>query len=137
VRDRRGAEYLAELITNGPKGKQMCDQPRTDQAKCPAEQRAAVLETQVRSLKARLALYEPDEWGISDLLNGPQRVLSPEEVKRETARLLGVCAERGVKAVLAEVATSRELLLSLADACHKAGLISAAQYLLYLDGPMD
>jgi cytosine/adenosine deaminase-related metal-dependent hydrolase len=74
---------------------------------------------------------------LDDLLDGPQRRLSAEEIEHETQRLLAVCAEQGVEAVVAEVATCRELLRSLAEACHRVGLTSAAQYLHYLENPYD
>src|SRR5262249_12714129 len=77
------------------------------------------------------------EIDVDELFAKPQRHLSPEEIERETARLLALCAERGVEAVLPDVATCRALLESLADACRKAGLIAAAQYLEYLDCPYD
>jgi hypothetical protein len=67
----------------------------------------------------------------------PQRLLSPAEIERETARLLTVCARDGVEAVLPEVGACRELLEALADACRKAALIAAAQYLDYLANPYD
>src|SRR4051794_41082214 len=91
------------------------------------------LEERVRHLEGRLARHEPqarlllDEW-----LNGPQRVLSDEAVQSSIERLLAVCKEKGVEAVLPEVCTCRELLLALADACHQLGLTSAGQYLHYL-----
>jgi hypothetical protein len=74
---------------------------------------------------------------LDELFRRPQRSLSAEEVVRETERLLAVCREEGVAAVVPEVATCRPLLLSLADACMKAGLISEGHYLLYLDCPCD
>src|SRR5262245_6784015 len=67
----------------------------------------------------------------------PQPPRSAAEIEQETARLLAVCAERGVAAVLPDVGTCPELLRPLADACHSAGLIEAAQYLLYLEFPLD
>jgi hypothetical protein len=74
---------------------------------------------------------------IEELFTHPQRHLSSGEIAWETARLLGVCREQGVEAVLSDVATCPELLRALADACRKAGLIAAAQYLDYLDHPYD
>jgi hypothetical protein len=73
-----------------------------------------------------------DEW-----LDGSQRQLSPEEIQRAVQRLLVVCAEQGVRAVLPEVCTCRELLLALADACHRSGMATAGQYLDYLSNPYD
>jgi hypothetical protein len=63
--------------------------------------------------------------------------LSPDEIERETQRLLGVYAREGVAAIDWNAFTSRELLRSVADACHRAGLREAAQYLSYLDLPYD
>jgi hypothetical protein len=72
---------------------------------------------------------------ILDLLNGPQRVLSREEIEREVWRLLALCARQGVGAVYREACSCHELLRSLAAACHAAGLASAGQYLDYLASP--
>jgi hypothetical protein len=72
---------------------------------------------------------------IDDLLKGPQRSLTSEEIERETEQLLTVCARKGVTAVACEVADCRELLRCLANACHLANLTSAGQYLDYLDSP--
>jgi hypothetical protein len=74
---------------------------------------------------------------IDKLLGGPQRSLPPAEVERETRRLLAVIAAKGVEAVLLDVCTCRELLLSLAEACHQSGLTSAGQYLTYLANPWE
>ncbi len=88
--------------------------------------------------QARLAQHEPVEGVRPDhLVDGPQRSLCAEEIDQQTRRLLAVCASQGVEAVVGEAAASRELLLSLADACHQAGLTEAAQYLFYLDQPYD
>jgi hypothetical protein len=101
-------------------------------------QRLALLEEQVRHLERRLARYEPPAPPVqADWLNGPGRSLSPAEIDRETERLLAVCAEKGVEAVLPEVARCRELLVSLAEACHRSGLTRAGQYLDYLETPYD
>src|SRR5262245_8670112 len=101
-----------------------------DQGGCEADvtnQEIRWLRARVRYLEERLARYEPrqrlrsDEW-----LDGPQRVLSAEEIRQAVERLLPVCAKNGVEAVLEEqVCTCRELLLALADACHRAGLTAA------------
>jgi hypothetical protein len=94
------------------------------------------LEEQLRYLKGRQARHEPAvAYRLDELLNAPQRCLSPDEIERETRRLLAVCAAKGVEAVVPEVATCRSLLLSLAAACHTAGLTSAGQYLDYLSLP--
>jgi hypothetical protein len=74
---------------------------------------------------------------IDELFNGPQRRLSSAEIESETHRLLAVCTEKGVGEVIRDVATCRELLVSLADACHRRGLRSAGQYLDYLLFPYD
>jgi hypothetical protein len=63
--------------------------------------------------------------------------LSPAEVERETVRLLWMCSTDGVGAVAAEVTAHPELLGPLADACWRAGLVLAAQYLRYLELPYD
>jgi hypothetical protein len=51
--------------------------------------------------------------------------------------LLRVIRRAGVGAVVAEVDARPELLLPLADACRRAGLMSPAQYLDYLYLPYD
>src|SRR5437764_15443220 len=73
---------------------------------------------------------------ISELMNGPQRELTANQIATETIRLVKVCAERGVGAVLRDVCTCRALLRSLAEACHTAGLTAAGQYLDYLALPL-
>ncbi len=94
------------------------------------------LAARLRYLEERLARYEPDATlRIWDLLTGVQRILSPEEIQSEVRRLQAICAEKGVGAVLTEVCTCRELLESLADACHESGLTSAGQYLTDLATP--
>jgi hypothetical protein len=70
-------------------------------------------------------------------LEGPQRRLSADEVEQETRRLLALCAEKGVEAVLAEARASPELLEALTDACFRSGLTAAGQYLHYLANPYD
>lgn len=54
-------------------------------------------------------------------------------IEQTTRRLLAVCRRQGVTAVISEAITSRELLASLAKACHGEGMTSAAQYLFHLD----
>jgi hypothetical protein len=96
------------------------------------------LRDRVRYLEARLARYEPpgghllDEW-----LDGAQQELSPAEIQTAVQRLLLVCAEQGVSAVLREACACRALLLALASACHRSGMTSAGQYLYYLANPYD
>jgi hypothetical protein len=63
--------------------------------------------------------------------------LSPEQLETETLRLLAICARDGVRAVVAEACARLDLLDALADACHRAGLVSEAQYLDYLRFPHD
>jgi hypothetical protein len=63
--------------------------------------------------------------------------LAPVEVEREAQRLLAVCTEKGVEAVLAEACARLEVLAALADACFRAGLTPAGQYLDYLACPYD
>jgi hypothetical protein len=63
--------------------------------------------------------------------------VSPAELEREAARLLEICVERGLEAVLPEVADSPALLRALADACFRRGLIEEGQYLTYLESPYD
>ena len=60
---------------------------------------------------------------------------SPHQIENETKRLLAVCAERGVEAIVTEVASCYPLLIALAEACNRGGLISAGQYLDYLATP--
>jgi hypothetical protein len=74
---------------------------------------------------------------LLDHLNGPQRRLSATEIEKETRKLLAICAAKGVEAVLVQVCTCRELLLSLAEACFEQGLTSAGQYLSYLSSPWE
>jgi hypothetical protein len=96
----------------------------------------AILQARIRFLEEQLARCEsPTDSRLSEWLDGPQRELSSEEIDMAVERLLPVCAEQGVKAVLREVCTCRGLLLALADACHKRGLRSAGQYLDYLATP--
>jgi hypothetical protein len=63
--------------------------------------------------------------------------LPPAELEREAARLLEVCVERGLEAVLPEVADRPALRRALADACFRRGLTEEGQYLTYLDSPFD
>jgi hypothetical protein len=63
--------------------------------------------------------------------------LSAAELERETARLLAVCVERGVEAVVSEVVACPALLRALADACFRNGLTEQGQYLAYLESPFD
>ena len=72
---------------------------------------------------------------IARLIAGPQRVLSAADLEAEAARLLAVVAAEGVKAVLPDVCTCRELLVRLAEDCHAAGHTAAGQYLDYLADP--
>jgi hypothetical protein len=96
------------------------------------------LRERIRYLEERLAQYEAvPEMPIGDLLDGPQRKLSSDEIKSEVQRLLKVCAEKDVKAIVQEACTCRELLKALADACHRNGMTSAGQYLDYLMAPWD
>ena len=67
----------------------------------------------------------------------PERHLSPGEVEQETRRLLALCTEKGVEAVVAEACACRDLLEAVADACFRSGLTSAAQYLSYSALPYD
>jgi hypothetical protein len=116
----------------------MSDNAHPDPASATGQERITLLADPVRYLQAGLTPDEPQQGErIDDRLDGPQRSLSAQEIEQHTRRLLEVCASQGVEAVIGEVATSRELLLSLADACHQAGLIEAAQYLFYLDQPYD
>lgn len=100
------------------------------------EEQVRRLHARMRRLEGRLVAYEPlAAVRLDDLLDGPQRRLSPAEIAKETRRLLAVCADEGVSAVLPEVCTCRELLSSLAAACFRSGLTSAGQYLDYLASP--
>jgi hypothetical protein len=100
--------------------------------------RILLLENQVRCLEARLARHEPDKrFDLDRMLYGPQRKLTPQKIDTETERLLKMCADQGVSAVVPQVATCRDLLLSLAQACHRADLKSAFQYLNYLASPYE
>src|SRR5262245_24696166 len=102
------------------------------------EEQVAWLEAQVNSLEARLARYEPEAVVRLDwLLDGPQHCLTPEEKEQEVRRLLEVCAEKGVGAVLADGGLRKDLLGPLAEACFRHGLNSAGQYLAYLECPYD
>lgn len=97
-----------------------------------------LLQARIRHLEARLAHYEPEpSLCLNDLLSRSQRMLTPEEVEYETQRLLPVCARDGVAAVVKEVVSCRDLLLSLANACHRTNLTEAGQYLNYLACPYD
>jgi hypothetical protein len=103
-----------------------------------SESRVTCLEARVKHLEERLAMYEPSPAvSLDEMFNGPQRPLSPSEVEEETARLLAVCAEKGVMAGVPDVATCRPLLTSLAQACHDCGLTEAGHYLNYLEFPYD
>lgn len=62
-----------------------------------------------------------------------QRTTASARIEQATKRLLAICVEQGVEAVVAEAMTSRELLFSLAEACHRAGMTDTAHYLLHLD----
>jgi hypothetical protein len=110
----------------------------SEEEKETADQRPDWVEAWIRSLEEKWARNEPKEAErISDLLNGPQRLLSAEEIASEVRRLLVLCAREGVEAVYREACTCRELLLALAIACHNAGLIPAGQYLDYLVNPWE
>jgi hypothetical protein len=112
-------------------------EPGGTEAHSPAQE-IDQLRDRVRHLKARLARYEPQGAQPLDTRpDGPQRQLSPEEIQTAVHRLLGVCAEQGVGAVLPEVCTCRELLVALADACHRSGMTATGQYLDYLSNPYD
>jgi hypothetical protein len=103
-----------------------------------AEERLARLEARVRELEGRLARYEPGAFvSLDAILDGPQCRLTPNEKDREVRRLLEVCADRGVRAVLADPGLRKDLLGPLADACFRRGLNSAGQYLAYLECPYD
>jgi hypothetical protein len=95
------------------------------------------LEEQVRRLKERLIPYEPTRPPFAPQTGAPPRRLSPEEVERETQRLLAVCAAEGVGAAAADAVVCRELLRSLADACFARNMVEAGQYLNYLEMPYD
>jgi hypothetical protein len=100
------------------------------------KQQVGWLEEQDRCLEKRLAHNHSElAQRIGCMLTGPQREMSAAQVEQETERLLSICTEEGVEAVLAEVCTCRELLESLAQACHKAGMTQAGQYLSYLATP--
>lgn len=68
----------------------------------------------------------------SDDPNDPQSKLSAEEIHSEVQRLLAVCLQQGVGAVVPHLGGSRELLEALALECKKEGLPLAAEYLLSL-----
>jgi cytosine/adenosine deaminase-related metal-dependent hydrolase len=110
----------------------MCDKGAAGRLDC---QVVALLKARLQYLERRLASQEPGSFWIDDLLNGPQRQLSPSQVEKESRRLLAICARNGVMAVIQDAATCRELLPSLADACHRSGLKSDGQYLAYLLAP--
>jgi hypothetical protein len=70
----------------------------------------------------------------------PQRRLSPEEIGRETRRLVCMCASGSLLQVAADEASDcPELLESLGDASRsrRLGLMFAAQFLDYLILPYD
>jgi hypothetical protein len=101
-----------------------------------AKQENSRLQLRICYLEGRLAQYEPESAvRICDLLHGSERKLSPDVIQSEVLRLVVVCAEIGVSAVVPKVCTCRELLERLAEACHKSGLTSAGQYLTYLATP--
>lgn len=95
----------------------------------------ARLQERIRHLEKRLSSLQASPVRLWDLLTGPQRKLSPEEIQSEVQRLLVICAEQRIGAILHEVCTCRELLEALAIACHRSGLTSAGQYLTYLATP--
>ena len=67
----------------------------------------------------------------------PQRRLSPEEIERETRRLVQMCASGSLQLAADEASDCSELLKSLADACRRVGLIRAAEHFDYLIFPYD
>jgi hypothetical protein len=77
------------------------------------------------------------ELRLSQMLYGPQRTLSPDEVRAEVQRLLAICGAKGVQAIAQEACACRELLEALAEACHSHGMAAAGQYLDYLASPYD
>jgi hypothetical protein len=120
----------------------MCEAKRAigtnDDASQNADGRVALLENRVRYLEDMLLRHDPHGmFDLDRLLNGPQRKLTSQEIDIETERLLTICAEQGVSKIVAEVATCRDLLLSLARACHQSNLTAAFQYLNYLASPYD
>jgi hypothetical protein len=116
----------------------MCDQGTNEDAGRNANEQIAVLENRVRYLEDCLARYKPErKLDLDRLLNGPQRKLTRQGIERETARLLKICAEQGISRIVPEVATCRDLLVSLAQACYRANLTGAFQYLNYLASPYD
>ena len=96
------------------------------------------LQARISYLEAKLACNESETpLDLDGLLNGARNLLTREAIKRETNRLLLVCAREGVGAILKEAAYCRALLHSLANACHLANLKEAGQYLDYLEIPYD
>jgi diguanylate cyclase (GGDEF)-like protein len=74
------------------------------------------LQARLRYFEKRLARNEIEApLRIWDLLTGPQRYLSPDEIRSEVQRLLAIYAQKGVGAVMPEVCTCRELFEALAE----------------------
>jgi hypothetical protein len=61
----------------------------------------------------------------------------PTELEREARRLLELCAEKGLTAVLPELGERRDLQRALAGECYRVGMLEEGQYLDYLANPYD